>query len=337
MTVLPSISPFDAIKLKDSTYCFAHHDFWGGAPYFARPKYVPTVRYPHDFMGHYWTYEGVQYSRLGDSETVRNYMGINPSVFYNDGYIQPEQIERVIPARITMNDFLEFTRKLDDVSLERKAAYDLINHLVEEGVNPAAIGITGSILLKGEVRGFSDFDLVLYGAEAIGKSEKILRSLSAVPNSPLYYRTKEEAKKFYHKYSVLTDLSDEEFADTFPGKVSQGIMIGIPFSIFQVPTAEEVKILSEPKKLNNIQSPEREIFEAILENDSYSKFTYKALYQVKKTENDGKIYNIFCYDRACTEQAQKGETLLIDAEKLDEKSYIVYAQAGFIKPLAKKV
>ncbi|MBN9343925.1 MAG: hypothetical protein BGO76_00295 [Caedibacter sp. 38-128] len=332
MYTLPSIAPFDALKLEDGTYCFAHHDFWGDAPYFAWPKYVPSRRYPHDFMGYFWTYEGTQYSRLRDTKAVHDYMALN-SVFFVDGTrIDPAAVETVIPARITMNDFFKYTEKLKGATAERIATFDLVRHLIDGGVDSDMIGVTGSILLKGEISGFSDFDLVLYGARTIEKSEKILRKLALKPNSPLYYRRKEEAIKFYHKYNVLSDLTPEEFSETFPQKVSQGIMSEIPFSIFQVPSKDEVAVLKEPES-SAFDPLSKDRFEATVEDDFYSKYTYKCLYKIKKTHDGGKIYTLYCHDRACTEQAKNGDLVLIEASRINDDSYVIHPKNGYIKPI----
>lgn len=330
MKTLPSIAPFDAIKLKDGTYCFSHHNFWGSSPYIARPKYVPTIRYPHDFMGHFWIYEGTKYSRLKDSDAVDHYISIHQNVFDKNDSINSDTIETVVHAQLSRNDFLDYTRNLDNMTQERKAAFDLIEELLRGGIPMSDIGITGSILLKGEVAGFSDFDLVLYGASAIGKAQQILKEFSSYDQSPLYYRTKEESIKFYHKYSVVTELTAEEFSETFPHKVSQGIMSGIPFSIFQVPAAGEVNLL---KGHNNFldDAHTTEAFEAIIEDALYSRYTYQSVYKIKKLNDNRKIYDLHCCDRACMEQAEKGDRVLVSASKIDD-FYVIHAKKGFIKP-----
>lgn len=218
------------------------------------------------------------------------------------------------------------------VTRVRAATLALIEALLEGGLALKDIGITGSVLLRGEIDGFSDFDLLLYGAKPIARAREILKSLAARSQSPLYYRTRDESAYFYKKYSVISEMTADEFAVTFPGKVSQGIMMGVPFSIFQVPTPEEIPLLNA---VSAAATPGRkEKFEAWITDDLYSRYTFRSIYKVEKSGEPGKVYSVICYDRACMEQGDVGQKMIVSAHRVADDTYHIYQGDGFIRPVA---
>lgn len=324
------VAPFDAVELVNGTYCFVDPEFWGFAPFRVIPKYVAASEYPVPFMGHFWNYNGKKFARLGTKEAVLNYSYQNSDVISAGGIVTKDNVNRIISARLSCNDFLEHSRSLTHIGSVRSAALQISLLLTEGGLSLNDLGITGSVLLNGEIDGFSDFDLVIYGSDAIRRAHGILKKYTQTSGSLLSYRTRQEAFSFYTKYDVISDLTADEFADAFIRKYSQGIMAGVPFSIFQVPTRDDLSSFTPNKYSAPPHGGEQERFIGTITDDTHSRYTFKCSYMVRK-KDEGTLHNIFCHDRACTEQAEKGEAVEVSAYRMKDGDYCIFQKNGYLK------
>ncbi len=321
-----SVHPFDAVLTSEGIWCFVEPLFWGGPPYSCRPKYVPTPIYNRPFMGHFWQYGDQTYSRLGDAAAVQQIQEQFTHHFDSQGYLLGEAVQQVIPA-VSGKEICQHNQH----SKTAAATAYLIDILVTGGVPAENIGVTGSVLLDGAVDGFSDLDLVLYGADTIRQAMAVLQSAFANGYKDLYYRNLQEACHFYHKYSVISQLTDEEFAQHFVRKYSQGIIRDVPFTIFTVPDEETaLELTATLPQLSPSPSPVT-LTGVVLEAKD-ANYTPVARYLLRDEAQKDVV--VYCLDRACVGQAGVGDEVYVEAYPTGHDTYLIQAMQGVIKNLS---
>lgn len=109
----------------------------------------------------------------------------------------------------------------------RAAAHRLVSSMGRY-IDPACIGITGSLATGHALDNYSDIDLVLPQQQF-----DLLAASDFWETDPeLTLRSQDQWVEFYHHYGVLSQLSAEEFAADAARKRQQFVYSGIPVSIF---------------------------------------------------------------------------------------------------------
>lgn len=314
--------PLDLVRTIDGVWCVVD-DFSWGWPARVRPKYVPASLLDRAFRGHFWTIEGDRYSRLttpDDQDLVR---AAFPRTCPANGLISSDVIARHVSA---VRD--------RDACLSRRTAVAsatalLVRILLDAGVPSDAVGVTGTTLLEAAIDGFSDIDLVIYGSVPIRVAMAALLASSRAPDGPRY-RTLAEAIEFHSHYDVISSLTPEQFARHFVRKRAQGLIRGIPFTVFTVPDQPTASVLAAGIAAAGSAPAEQVSFRATIIDDSDANYTACGRYVLRPEDAPaGELADLYCLDRACVDQARTGAAAQVLARRAGT-GYLIRPRDGFL-------
>jgi predicted nucleotidyltransferase len=318
----------DLLMAAGAVWCVVDQLSWGW-PARARPKYAPVEVLRRPFRGHLWTIEGREYSRVVTPEDLQLVLAALPGVFTPDGTVPPHRVGRHV-STIADRDACVAGRPSEVAGVTER----LVGLLLEAGVPDGAVGVTGSTLLRAAIDGFSDVDLVVSGAGAIQQAMLALRRASEDEGGPRY-RSPEEARAFYRHYDVITQLSDQQFARHLGRKSAQGVMDGVPFTVFTVPDAATASELAGVLPWLRAAATGCVTFRARMLDVAHGNYTAASRYLVQPVEAGlGGPVEVYCLDRACIDQAPAGALVHIEARPAGPGRYVVRPRDGVVLDLA---
>ena len=250
----------------------------------ALPKYAPYQLAQTKFKGQTWRMLGNEWSRINNPLDPAS----TPSAHIKPRLLNYRQIkygylidESSINQKFYGNDAVRQTlaESMRDQNHVRQQTSTLLN-LLRDVVGETNLGLTGSSALRGEIDGFSDIDILVYGFIAYNAMARFFRY-----SSPSYitWRTLADWEKFYDDYKVICGFGRRAFARHMIDKYDQFIIDGVSVSVFAVRNSEDMKWYQLNKKerrrsLGNIK------VEGIVVDDSESMFM-PSFYEILTSEN----------------------------------------------------
>ena len=191
------LRPYDFVLTKENFLFMVRNYPEIDGQILASPKYIPYKLVKTKFMGHTWKMLGEEWSRINNP--------LDPNY-----EIQKEVLAHLNKYKLNDNNFLiekpeiekEFlaSKGVEKIMLEseieqnhtRRKIRKLID-LLKDATPIQSLGLTGSSLFRGEIDGFSDIDLVVYGSDSYKKLSSFLEHSS---NPQIHFRTKREWENF---------------------------------------------------------------------------------------------------------------------------------------------
>jgi predicted nucleotidyltransferase len=287
------------------------------------PKYIPKKVYNVPFLGHFWKFFGKVWSRITYSPLIQKDRLAEvilkkeyPTFFHEGKFIIPyENIVNIFSAKEGAKLFCEMPR--DKLKRENwKKIQELLLSFSQE-IKLNCLGVTGSSLFYGDIDGFSDIDICVYGSNNYIKLCNFLK-MAQLQNKDLHFRTIEEWCKYWEEghygSKVFSPFSKEIFARHMIFKYDQPIYKGVDVTIFAVRNSKERKELKKFINLRNNSLYEGKIrITATIKDARESMFMFPSLYLVSTSTENFIVEN---HIRPCISQGTKGDIVEISGELL---------------------
>jgi len=147
-----------------------------------------------------------------------------------------DKIKEIHDGRKGLQELLKVPKKdLDEYLI---LVIELVELLMESGVDSKNLGITHSTLLGNYTPRKSDIDIIIYGKE---NGWKILDFLKNAEHEKLRWKTDEEWAEYYkeHKTSESSHFTEKEYVKHMSRKRYEGTFGGSVFTLFTVEEPEE--------------------------------------------------------------------------------------------------
>ncbi len=214
-----------------------------------KPKYIPKEAISGEGLKYRFLFEKclVRFNLFAKKEKVLNYLSqfrkrfpdyiYNCPLHNNWFFVVPkDRIKKVHDGRKGLQEFLGVPKK--DLDEYLTLVRELVELLMESGVDSGNLGITHSTLLGNYTLGKSDIDIIIYGKE---NGWKILDFLKTAKHEKLKWKTDEEWAEYYkeHKTSESSHFTEEEYVKHMKRKRYEGMFGGTVFTLFTTEEPEE--------------------------------------------------------------------------------------------------